>query len=279
MGRKAKDKYSYLKAIPYSFYSRDLYREVAQKWEGIGMMYLFVMIFLFLLIPASITGIKLHTYITQGTIEDHRDMQLFGTQITVAPIIDFINQFPTIRVESGKVRSEVQQPYYLVFPNNGDSTKPFLILDTTGEVQNLVDSPAEILITENKLITRENDGSEITRMDFAKVQDMVIDRELLLGWLRVQPIIYFPGMVILHFIIYTINSLVFGLLGVGICRFMKLDFAYKANIRLAAVTTTPIILLDVLSAIFSIQIFSNPNVIYLFAHAAYMYHAVESNKK
>jgi hypothetical protein len=255
---------------------------VGQKWEGTGFLYIGFALFFLILLPVSFSTYQLQQIVKdEDNIMQHKDKVLFGTSMTLEPVIQFIEQFPTLRIEEGKASVDVAQPYYLYMTEIAGPGKqtPFMVIDTTGQTKNTVATEAFILITDKYMFTREEDGTDNKRVDFSEVQDAIIDKHTLFTWLGWQPLIYFPGMLVVHFVVYCLNALIFGLFGVGLCRYMKIDFTYKPNIRLAAITSTPVIFLEVISSLFDMQLFAKPSLIYLFAHAAFMFHAVESNKK
>lgn len=276
-----KPQFSYIKTFYLCFFSRELYRDIAKNWQGIGILYLFSALFLLFLIPALISSHRFGNMVEDYPNADpYKELRLFGTAIKIAPVLDFVDKFPNITFQNGKAYADIEQPYEITLsPAEGAKEVPFMIIDTTGKTTNLKDSKALILLKADGLVTKDPKGIKDKQMDFGDLQNAVIDKYSLLKIISWQPIIYFPWLIFSHLLLYSINALVFGLFGYGLCRFFGLDLYYKDNIRFAMVTTTPIILLEMLSALLSAQIFTKPSIIYLLTHAAYMYHAVDSNRK
>ncbi len=268
----------YFKAIPYALFSRDLYRDVAKRWEGLGFAYLFILLFVGLSVVALQKTYVLNLIAHDETkIEKYKDSWLFGTSLTVEPVLTFIQHFPTLRIESGKASSEVEQPHVILSPLD---KSPLVIIDTTGEVASLAEANSEVLITDQFIFAKEASGAEKKLANFSDLKNnIVIDKAMLMGWLKFQPLLYFPGVLLVHFIVFLLSSLAFGIFGLILSIMMKISLDFKDNIRLACVTSTPIVLLDITASMLSMDLFAKPIFIYMLLHAAYIYHAVESNKK
>ena len=137
----------YLTLIFKSFYSKADYARISvngrhfRKW-----LYLLLITFLAFLPGFIRTSIMLK--------------QFLNNEYTV-----LVSQVPEINVVGGKAFSEVEQPFFLSFP---EIKEYIFVLDTTGEIRSLDDVNAYVLMTEDKLYLRSTDN-EIRIYDLAQL--------------------------------------------------------------------------------------------------------------
>lgn len=211
-----------------SFYSRSLYRDVADHWKGVGFGYL-----LLLLAAAWIPAmVVLH----RGTA---RIIETFGPALT--------KNFPTITITNGQVAIDAPEPYVVPMPGGGD---PLLIVDTTGQIT-AENNPAAVLLTRNQLMLR---GDRQTRLyDLAMVRDFRMDQafiERMLGFVRrFLVVVAYPCALIGSYLYRILQVLVYAAIGMAFVRMSMVSLDYVQLLRLSSVAVTPAVLLDTLRGV------------------------------
>jgi hypothetical protein len=227
-------RFSFFHAPVLSFFSKSLYQDVAEHWRGTGLLYL--------LIIAALVWIP-------TTIKMHREFGRFATN--EAPRIT--QQIPRITITDGKVSTDVATPYFIKDPADGT---PLMIIDTTGEYQNLDETPARILLTKTKLIARSE--SDVRTYDLSGIKSFEVDRARVEGWLATGKtwlsLVLYPILVIGTFALRAIQILVYALIGSLFARMMNANLSYKTLMRLAAVAITPVIVLNLIFEFLPVRI-------------------------
>lgn len=249
-------RYSFFHAFLLSFFSKSLYQDVAQWWRGTGLLYLLIVLAL-VWIP---TSIKMHVGINRFANNE-------------AP--RFTQQIPRITITGGKVSTDVPTPYFIKDPDDGT---PLMIIDTTGEYRDLDNTPARILLTSSKVIVRSD--RDVRTYDLSGVQSFYIDRETVEGWLGTSKnwfaLVAFPILLICSFALRAIQVLIYALIGRLFARMVNANLNYKTLMRLAAVSLTPVLVLNLLFEFVPLHI----PVWWLFATCVglgYLFFAVKSN--
>jgi hypothetical protein len=262
------NRYSYIKAIGLSLYSEGFYRDVARRWKGLGLVFMLLMIIIF---GGGTALVQTITFRPERAINEGFAGASFQS-LTNTVFLSIINEFPEIIIENGVARTDVPQPYIIKNPYSQD---PFMIIDTTGKVTSLAGSAAVALITDKAFITKSG-KKDIVRADFAKIEDGVINKEALMPVMRWLPLIMLPSNMIYMFIFLTVNAFVLGGAGLLISNVLKTGLTFKDVVRLAVVTTTPLLMLEGIQAVLGVRIFKNAMLVYFLLHAAYLYHALDA---
>jgi hypothetical protein len=217
-------RYTFVHAFVLSFFSKSFYQDVGQRWRGTGLAFLLAMLAL-VWIP---TMIKMH-----------RDLSKFLAQ--EAPPLT--KQIPAITISKGKVSTDVQTPYFINNPGGGT---PLMIIDTSGQYETLDNTSAEILLTRSKVLMRDHAATKV--YDLSGVQSFYVDRAKVEEWLafggRWFALLVYPVVVICSFIFRGVQVLVYALVGLLFTRLLNVKLNYQTLMRLAAVTLTPVLLLD-----------------------------------
>jgi hypothetical protein len=224
----------------YSFFSSELYRDVGLNWKGVAYGYLFL-----LLAICTIPGM----FKVQRGLSNFIDKQ--------AP--QFVSQVPKITIEKGEVSIEEKQPYYIMLPdcNNSDSNKVAAIIDTTGQIQSLDNTDAFVLLTKNKILSRQS-PTEIRMYDLSQVKHFVLEQSTIMRWLDIikkllAPILY-PFVLASSFIFRIIQSLIYAAIGLAFASWCKTKLPYLSLIRLSVVAMTPCIIIRTIFESASIKI-------------------------
>jgi uncharacterized protein DUF1189 len=248
-------RYSYFHAFIFSFFSKSFYQDVARYWRGTGYLYIFIALLL-LWIPSM--------------IRMQRGFARFAEQ--EAP--PFMKQIPHITIRKGEVSTDVTNPYFI----KADDGKPLVIIDTTGQYQNLDDTEAFILLTKNKVFARDERQARI--FDLSGVESFDFDRTRAESWLQnvrtwLVPVI-FPLAVLFSFIFRAIQILIYAAIGLLFARMLNANLSYLTLMRLAAVALTPVLLLNL---ILEFVPFAVPGrwLIGILIGLGYLFFAVRSN--
>lgn len=248
-------RYSILHAFVFSFFSKSLYRDVGRNWRGTGLLYMLILLIV-VWIP---TMIKMQ-------IGFSRFVQQEAPKITA--------QIPRITIKNGEASTDVETPYFI----RDEKGNPVAIIDTTGEHQNLDDSPAFLLLTKNKLISRNRQQTRI--YDLETVGSFEMDRARVEGWLQTAKTlmvpVLFPLLLILSFVFRAIQMLIYAAIGLLFAKMLNTSLGYKTLMRLAAVALTPVLLLNLL---LEFMPFSIPFwwLLGTLIGLAYLFFAVKSN--
>jgi hypothetical protein len=207
-----------------SFFSKDLYRDVAFQWKGTGFAYLLLLLTI-CWIPSIV---KLHVGLANFVDNE-------------APKI--VSQIPTISIVDGKASIQESQPYYIKDPETGEA---LVIIDTTGAISSLEGTKAIVLFTKTQATFKEND-IETRAFSFGNIDKFTLDQEMISGWLNVArklavPVL-FPLVVLGSFAFRIVQVLVYAAIGMLFALWCKAKMSYISLIRLAVVAVTPCIII------------------------------------
>jgi hypothetical protein len=210
-----------------SFFSAELYRDVARNWRGIGVSYLLLLMALTWLPPI---------------IRGHIGFRRFARD--QAPAV--IDQLPTLTIQGGVVSIKEPEPYVVRDPESG---RAIIYIDTTGEFADEKDArEAMVLVSRSTMEVRQKNKTEVH--DLSNVDGVYLDKEIARRWLNGFATVFGPvayvSVVIWSLIWGIIRLLLYALIGlIFVSAFnARLDFA--ALMRLAAVAMTPGMVLDML---------------------------------
>ena len=218
-----------------SFFSKDLYRDVALQWKGTGVAYL-----LLLLIICCVPSI-VRMYTGFADFVDNE-----------APKV--VSQIPTISIVDGKASIQEDQPYAIIDP---DTEKVIIIIDTTGTITSLGETEALGLITETDATFKKN-AIETRTFSFRDVQDFTLTQERITRWLNVArklvvPVL-FPFIVLWFFAFRIVQVLVYAAIGLLFSSWFKSNMLYLTLIRLAVVAVTPCIIIKTVLGVLQVDI-------------------------
>ena len=222
---------------PYylAFSSRTFYADVAAHWRGLA----FVHLLLVLLLSAAVYMMHFRTLITVVLAE-------------VAPPI--IAQIPEILIQNGKVRVDVEEPYYIRQPDSGEV---FAVIDTTGEITSLKQTDAVLLLTGSRLTARLS-ADDIRVLDLSPVESLQINQTSVSQWLqdarKWSPFILFPLLLGFSFIFRSLQALLYGGIGMMIASMHHFTMPLGAAVSVAIMAMTPVLLMDALMVLLGINL-------------------------
>ncbi len=216
--------YSIFTAPYHAFFSRDLYRDVGQRW-GIKTFALLLLVILVAWIPFVM---NLSSQMSKFVDEE-------GSF--------FIEQVPPITFKNGRASVDAEQPYYI---HKRDSDEVIAIIDTTGEVTSLEGPTAVVLLTETKFHVWEENKSQTKITDLGDVPDFYVDAPKLEKWV---PLISSWGITLLYpilvfgsFFYRIFLALFYSLIGLIMAKSMDCSLGFGGIMKVAVVAITPVIL-------------------------------------
>lgn len=230
--------HNYFEAFYLSFYSAPFYLDVGRHWKGTGFLYLLLLLAL-VWIP-EMAGI--HTSISEA-IDTHG--QAFAAQV------------PAITISDGEVSTDVETPYFIRDP---ETDKVWAIIDLTGEYTSLEGAEAQVLLTRNEVLVRQDRGSvqETRSHDLSQVESFTLSGEDIGRWLEVAKswlvILFYPFAVGFSFIYRIVQAFIYALIGLLIARSLKVNLTYETLLRLTVLALTPVIILLTIRSLASISI-------------------------
>ncbi|MEM1243684.1 MAG: DUF1189 family protein [Pseudomonadota bacterium] len=244
---------------PYllSFYSQPLYRDVAQRWRGIGFFYLLVLLFLAWL-PIMVAF--------------HYDIK----KIVNEKLPPIINQIPNISFQQGQTNIDQPSPVFIKEPGSQNN---IAVIDTSGKYNNLSEANAYILLTKDKLYVRSEAGPRIYNVETfgdRKItrSDINTYAENFKNW---AVTVFYPIVMFVSIIYRLLEALIIAAIGAIIFDAkLKTKLDFKSIFRLSVVAMTPAIIIA------TIVDFMNVSgrwllIVYAVISLAYLYFAMQSN--
>jgi hypothetical protein len=243
---------------PYlSFFSQPFYRDVAQRWRGLALTYLLV-----LLAVAWLPNFwRLDTL-----VENFRKSDL-------PPILE---QVPKLEITGGEVKTDVRMPHRIINPKTQET---LVVIDTGATEDDFNRLNTMLLVTKDKLIANRNGFSR--SLDLRDLEGAVIEKESLgqfinssIRWTRT---LAYPILVLNSWGYRFFQALLFGVLGLMIANTVQVQLSYAALVRLSIIGLTPVILIRTLLDFFSISL----PLWWLIAFAmtvVYLYQAIKANQ-
>jgi len=252
-------KYSVWQAIPMSFYSRKLYRDVAKNWGGTAFLYLFLIVALSM-IPA--------TYLLQVALN----------QVYVNVSDKFVAQIPVLTVKDGKISTPEKRPYII---KDNDNKEVIAVVDTTGKYKTLEASKGELLITETEVITKPSHNQ--TRIDQIPastnlVFDPIVVNEYVKGTFGYAWIFIFPTLVVFMFLYRLIQAFIYAIFGRIFSAVLGADVSYGQALKITLVSITPVIVLLTFKWLYAVEVPYCGLWAFLLA-MVYLFYGVSANKR
>jgi hypothetical protein len=229
--------YSGWQALFLSFWSADLYRDVAKQWQGVGYLYLLAVVSLTVLFVSA-------------------QIQVVGVPKAQELVDSIINQLPSIKIEKGKLSIDKASPYVIRDPKSGITLITF---DMSDKPMSLAESKGMVLVTTKSVIARKHtslrkdtgaDGRSVVEEVYPldAVDSFTLDKALVettihtfLNWVGV---LVFAVWLPFGFLFCVVQTLIYALFGKVFTSMMSVDLGYPTLIRLAAIALTPVLLLD-----------------------------------
>jgi hypothetical protein len=226
-------KYHIFETLFLSFYSKALYRNVAEVWRGFGLVYLLLVLAICWL-PFSY------------------DFQRFLTHLSSQILPKIVTQMPTMTFSKGKLSIDRPVPYMITMPGNGAH---LAVIDTSGRLTSFRQVNSYALITQGELMIKDTSTGEIKSYPFTKIADSTITRHQFKEYLDkivfMSSILMYPLSVLISVFYRFLQACVLGLIGLLIAYLFRVKITYKTSIRLAVVAFTPMLFIATLVEYFS----------------------------
>jgi hypothetical protein len=246
---------SMLRAFVLSFHSKELYRDVARKWKGTGLLYLVLL----LAICWAAQMVKVQFGLTHFARQEGANL---------------VQQIPDITISNGEVSTNVQTPYFI----KDEKGNAIAIVDLTGQYTSLENTTAKMLLTRDRLTFADNGGTRT--MDLKNVKSFHMDQARAQGWLNfIQTwfaiVLYLFGLIFI-FIYRAIQALIYALFGMLFAKMMKVALDYLTLLRLAIVAVTPAIIVNTVHSLLGLHTMLWGPICFLIA-MGYLVFAIKAN--
>jgi hypothetical protein len=269
--------YSGWQALFLSFFSPSLYRDVAKEWHGLGYVYLF------LLVCLSIFFMALQTQV----VAVPRAQQIVDS---------IISQMPSVTIDKGKLSIDKPSPYVLTEPK---SDRAIITFDTRPKPMTFEESKCVFLVTSDAVYGRKQstgtsgadrnrnpsalaEGGTVEKFSLSTIDHFTLDmnsgKQVVNSFFQWLGTIIFFVWVPFGFAFCVVQTLLYALVGKAFSKMVEVNLTYGTLVRLAAVALTPVLLLDSLQKVASVNIPHWPWVS-LFLALGYLYFAVYSNSQ
>ena len=224
--------FSPLQAIWMSFYSAELYRDVARNWKGSGLLYLTIVLALCWL-PTPVRWF----------------VNLRGFAATEAPKI--ARQFPDINISNGVMQARPPGRHEIRFSDSqGAPYDPPLIIDDTIDHAPVEFEKPVVVLTRRELVVYRPDRNERRVLELTSRADMDVSRDEIESFLTSLPnwvpaAGYLLGL-IASLVFRSVQACLYGSLTqmFASSRNVTLDFA--GALRVSVVAVTPVIVIRTL---------------------------------
>jgi hypothetical protein len=243
---------------PYlAWFSRPFYQDVAQRWRGLALTYLLVLIAVAWLPNA----LRLN-----GWTENFRTQDL-------PPILE---QVPRLEIAGGEIQADVTMPYRIIDPKSNET---LVVIDKNASGDDFDRLNTLVLITKGQIISNRNGFNR--SFDLADLEGVTVDKESLgrwidggISWIRT---LAYPLLVINSWGYRFMQALMFGVIGLIIANSVHAKLPYAAVVRLSVIALTPVIILRTLFDFFGVSV----PFWWLLAFAStiiYLYQAIKANQ-
>jgi hypothetical protein len=208
--------------VPFlSFYSKEVYRDAAFNWKGVGLGYLFLLL-VTCLVPQLI------------------DMQSKFAAFMKNETPNIIGQIPEVIFTEGVASTQTSQPYIIKDLKTG---KPFFVIDTTGTITNLDKTDGALgLLTKNEIIVKKS-NVETRTFNFKDIKHYALNQTEISKWvdtlIKYAMLALSPFILIGSFVSKIIQVLIYGLVGMLFASICKTKLSYDALLRLSVVAISP----------------------------------------
>lgn len=221
-GRK---RFGRITALFLSFFSADLYRDVARNWRGIALLYL--------LLLCLLTWIPV-------LVKTHLGMRRAANDPEAAAVI---NQMPSITINKGVVSIKEPEPYLMKDPQTGQT---LLYVDTSNRFDRPEAKQAVFLLGRSTLETRNQNKTQIH--DLSQFPDVYVDKIIVGRWLdtfaKWFAVMALPLAMLGSLVWGLVRLLLYALIGLMFNSMFNARLDYAALMRLSAVAMTPAMVLD-----------------------------------
>lgn len=241
-----------------AWHSVTLYQEVAVRWTGLNVWYLFLFLFVCWF---------------PWIVKEQSDLNRYSDE-WVQPLI---SELPRFGFTAGKLWVEGEPRRTISDPKTG---RPLLLIDTTGQTRALESNSPAVLVTADALIVRTNDDRE-SRLEFNKIPNSSVSpqevRSFVEGALPSLVWFSYPALLVGSYLFRLLQVFLLALAGLIICPLLDTELPLPALIRISVVALTPAMTLRALCSILEVGLpFSS--VIFSLLTIGYLVFGISVNK-
>lgn len=209
-----------------SFFSKDLYSDVAHNWKGAAFLYLGLL----LIVCWIPNAIKITLGISKLSAQ--------------AP--QLLDQIPDITITNGEVSVNEPMPHSIKNPKTGETIG---IIDTTGQTTSLANTGASFLLTKHSLILKDQPNGASQRVyDLSTVKEFSLTKDRMARWVDLAgtflPVVIIPVVLVGSYAYRLVQALIYAAIGLIFNSVLKAGLSYPALIRLSFIAVTPVVILD-----------------------------------
>lgn len=269
-----KPQFTYFHPYWMCFYSKALYRDVAEKWQGFGLHYLFLLLaFTWLLVGFSYLRVASDVIDNISATESAESSEQAHNDISIATILaETIKQLPTITIKNGIASIDKESPYYI-----RDISGNIILLIDTRLTPDLTDADKSLFV-----LTRSQFLGPVS-YQLATIDFLVIDSIFVQQWLQEmkdKKWMLLIGTICFSFLIYALQAYIYGGIVYLLTQNTKKPFSYKCSVRLACIALTPMILFQTLFRLFPVlNVFLMAKTFFFILTFCYLYFGLKVNLK
>ncbi len=151
----------YLRTIFLSFYASSIYKDALNNGRGYGLKYLLIVTLLTSAIISAGWVWKIRQINPVQLADSIMEIIISEPELTfeenINRFLNILSQIPDISIKEGKLITEEARPYPITDPVSGNDVA---VIDTTGRYKSLEGTDAALLLTETKLIARNEQNTE-----------------------------------------------------------------------------------------------------------------------
>jgi|GEM_PF-2945894 len=246
-------------AIIASLCAPNLYRDVCNRWQGMGFSYLLLLTTVMVTTLVFVGSVIVHDYLFKDSTDGHPNrLKQFAQSVA--------EQMPTMVWQKGQMELQYntsadhlnKTPDIFIRIGNKDVHLVHIDPDATKESAEPIQAFA--ILTRDGALIRKSEGLQARSWESMKIDDgftmnsdiaakhgqhitnyIEENRQIIMGCLAM--FIWAVSMLLL-FIWRVLQALAFGLVVMMFGSFMNVTLSYHTSVRLAAVAITPAILID-----------------------------------
>ena len=222
-------KYSGWQAVYMSFFSGDIYRDVARNWRGVGYLYLLC------LVAGTWAVIAFAGQLIVNT----------GLDKYVQPVV---SKWPTVTVKNGKLSIDKPTPYIIPVTD-----KWCIDFDRSDDAKLPAGMEAGYLFTPSALHQIDSEGTDKSVLSFDQLgsSEMVFDQATLQGFVSGLKQWFGIGLFVLVTPAMTlfcmVQTLLYALIGLIVSNVMNIGLTYGQLVRISSVALTPGLVLEAIT--------------------------------
>ncbi len=255
--------YNIFQAIYLSFYSKQLYRDVAKNWGGKSFLYLLLIVALSWIAFTYFSQIALN-----ASYREHSDVM--------------VSQIPIVTIKDGRVITPEKRPYII---EDSKTHERLVVIDTTGQYTTLEKANALFLITENKVFVQKEKSGEVIKeaniYEIPKTMTTTLNPRQINGYLeQMAYFIWIPlyiCVLLVGFCYRLMQALIYGVIGKIIAGMSRVTLTYSQVVQIAMVAITPALVLATIFDVFQV-FFAHQLLFYFLLTMFYLFYGIIVNK-